>query len=239
MIEPGLFRLFCVDNFLISGMNVSQVIELLKQKTDPLHLEGMKRFGIDNSKALGVSMPKVRQLAKEIKKDQALSLELWNSGLHECRMLASMIGDPKLVTSEQMDKWVADFHSWDVCDQVCGNLFDRTSYAIEKALEYCLSEKEYIKRAGFVLMAEFAVHDKKVGDDKFIPFFPLIETEAWDDRNFVKKAVNWALRQIGKRNKELHQLAVECAQRISRQESKAAKWIAKDALKELENRFKD
>src|ERR1700733_15246072 len=131
-------------------MNVNEVIERLKQISDPLHLEGMKRFSIDNSKELGVSMPKVRQLAKEIKKDQALSLELWETGIHECRILASMIGDPNLVTPQQMDKWVADFQSWDVCDQVCGNLFDRTPYAIEKALTYSLSEKEYIKGEGFV-----------------------------------------------------------------------------------------
>ena len=220
-------------------MNVNEVIERLKQLSDPSHLEGMKRYGIDNSKALGVPMPKVCQLAKEIKKDQGLSLELWETGIHECRILASMIGDPKLVTPQQMDKWVVGFQSWDVCDQVCGNLFDRTPYAIEKALDYSLSEKEYIKRAGFVLMAEFAVHDKKAGDDQFIPLFSIIEREAWDDRNFVKKAVNWALRQIGKRNKNLGQSAIECAKRIAKQESKAAKWIAKDALKELENRFKD
>src|SRR3978361_354646 len=128
-------------------MNVDEVIALLKEKSDALHLDGMKRFGIDNSKALGVSMPKVRALAKEIKKDQALSLQLWETGIHECRILASMVGDPKLVTPGQMDSWVADFASWDVCDQVCGNLFDRTPYAIEKALEYSMAEKEYIKRA--------------------------------------------------------------------------------------------
>lgn len=220
-------------------MNVDEVIERLKQLSDSLHLEGMKHFGIDNSKALGVSMPKVRQLAKDIKKNQALSIELWDTGIHECRILASMIGDPKLVTPQQMNKWVADFQSWDVCDQVCGNLFDRTEFAIDKALEWSRSEKEYIKRAGFVLIAEFAVHDKKADDDKFMQFFPVIEREAWDDRNFVKKAINWALRQIGKRNKNLHQLAIESAKRIAQQDSKAAKWIAKDALKELENRFKD
>jgi 3-methyladenine DNA glycosylase AlkD len=220
-------------------MNATEVVDLLKQQSDALHLEGMKRYGIDNSKALGVSMPKVRQLAKEIKKDQALSLDLWETGIHECRILASMIGDPKLVTPQQMDKWVADFHSWDVCDQVCGNLFDRTAFAIDKAIEYSSSEKEYIKRAGFVLMAEFAVHNKKAYDNEFLQFFPIMEREAWDDRNFVKKAVNWALRQIGKRNKTLHQLAIETAKRIARQDSKSAKWIAKNALDELEKRFND
>src|ERR1700742_3417107 len=172
-------------------MNIEDVIERLKQASNALHLEGMKRYGIDNSKALGVSMPKVRALAKEIKKDQALSLELWETGIHECRILASMIGDPKLVTPKQMDKWVADFHSWDVCDQVCGNLFDRTEFAIEKAIEYSSHKEEYIKRAGFVLMAEFAVHNKKAADIEFLQFFPIMEREAWDERNFVKKSVNW------------------------------------------------
>ena len=217
-------------------MDIQHVIDLLKQKSDAVHLEGMKRYGIDNSKALGVAMPKVRQLAKEIKKDQALSLALWVTGIHECRILASMIGDPKLVTPEQMDKWVADFHSWDVCDQVCGNLFDRTEFAIGKAIEYSSSEQEYIKRAGFVLMAEFAVHDKKADNKVFIGLLPVIERESWDDRNFVKKAVNWALRQIGKRNPELRIAAITCANRILLQNTKAAKWIATGALKELSAR---
>ena len=199
----------------------------------------MKRFGVDNSKALGVSLPQLRKVAKQIKKDHQLALDLWDTGIHECRIMASLVDDPKLVTPKQMDKWVGDFYSWDVCDQICGNLFDQTPYAIEKALEYSHSEKEYIKRAGFVLMAEFAVHDKKAGDELFIHFFPVIEREAWDDRNFVKKAVNWALRQIGKRNKMLNQLAIQCAERIAQQESKSARWIAKDALAELEKRFKD
>jgi len=220
-------------------MDASEIIELLKGISDPKYLEGMKRFSVDNSKALGVSLPNLRKVAKGIKKDHQLALELWATGIHECRVLASLVDDPKLVTPEQMDSWVADFYSWDVCDQVCGNLFDRTPYAIEKALEYSRSEKEYIKRAGFVLMAEFAVHDKKAGDEAFMQFFPIIEREAWDDRNFVKKAVNWALRQIGKRNRNLGKAAKECALRILQQDSKAAKWIAKDALAEFEKKFGD
>jgi 3-methyladenine DNA glycosylase AlkD len=220
-------------------VNVTEIISTLKQSANAKYLEGMKRFGVDNSKALGVSLPQLRKLAKSIEKDHQLALELWDTNIHECRVMASLIDDPKLVTTGQMDKWVAEFYSWDVCDQVCGNLFDRTPYALDKALEYSSSEKEYIKRAGFVLMAEFAVHDKKADDIEFVRFFAIIEREAWDDRNFVKKAVNWALRQIGKRNRNLHKLAIETAKRIARQESKAAKWIAKDALKELENRFKD
>ncbi|MDB5137580.1 MAG: alkylation repair protein [Mucilaginibacter sp.] len=180
-------------------------------------------------------MPQVRQLAKEIRINHNLSLELWDTGIHECRILASMIGDPKLVTPKQMDNWVADFESWDVCDQVCGNLFDRTEFAMDKAIEYSTAKQEYIKRAGFVLMAEYAVHNKKARNEEFIKFFPLIEREARDERNFVKKAVNWALRQIGKRNKTLHKIAIETAKRIQQQESRSAKWIAKNALDELEN----
>jgi 3-methyladenine DNA glycosylase AlkD len=220
-------------------VNVTEIISTLKQISNPKYLEGMKRFGVDNSKALGVSLPNLRKVVKGFKKDHQLALELWATGIHECRVLASLVDDPKLVTPGQMDNWVADFYSWDVCDQVCGNLFDRTPYAIEKALEYSRSEKEYIKRAGFVLMAEFAVHDKKASDAAFMQFFPIIEREAWDDRNFVKKAVNWALRQIGKRNRSLGKVAKECALRIAQQESKAAKWIAKDALAEFEKKFGD
>jgi len=229
---PGFFVYF-------PFVNVTEIISTLKQISDPKYLEGMERFSVDNSKALGVSLPNLRKVAKGIKKDHQMALELWATGIHECRVLASLVDDPKLVTPEQMDSWAADFYSWDVCDQVCGNLFDRTPYAIEKALEYSRSEKEYIKRAGFVLMAEFAVHDKKASDGAFMPFFPIIEREAWDDRNFVKKAVNWALRQIGKRNRALGEAAKECALRIAQQESRVAKWIAKDALAEFEKKFGD
>lgn len=204
--------------------------------SDAKYREGMLRFGVDNTTALGVSTPQLRKLAKEIKTNQQLSLELWETGIHECRILASMIGDPKQVTPQQMDQWTNEFYSWDICDQVCGNLFDRTEFAIEKALEYSTSEKEFVKRAGFVLMAEFAVHNKKAGDEVFLQFFPIIEREARDDRNFVKKAVNWALRQIGKRNQTLLSIAIETAKRIQKQENKAARWIANNALAELEKR---
>ncbi len=193
----------------------------------------MKRFGIDSSKALGVPMPEIRKLARSIKKDHALALELWETGIHEARIMASLIDDPKLVTPQQMDAWVKDFHSWDLCDQVCGNLFDRTVFAMEKALLYSSHSEEFIKRAGFVLMAEFAVHDKKADNEAFIALLPVIEREAWDDRNFVKKAVNWALRQIGKRNPELRRAAITSANRILLQNTKASKWIAANALKEL------
>lgn len=215
-------------------MSVNDILITLKQQSDPKYLDGMKRFGVDNSKAIGVSLPQLRKLAKSFKKDHQLALELWATGIHECRIMASLVDDPAQVTTQQMDAWVADFYSWDVCDQVCGNLFDRTPYAMDKALEYSSSEKEYVKRAGFVLMAEFAVHNKMADDLEFIRLFPIIEREAWDDRNFVKKAVNWALRQIGKRNEALKKLAIQAAERIAQQDTKAARWIAKDALAELE-----
>ena len=192
----------------------------------------MLRFGVDNSRAYGVPVPELRKLAKAIKKNHPLALELWDTGIHEARILATMIDDPALVTPQQMDAWVSDFYAWDICDQACGNLFDRTPFAMERAIAYCANEKEYIKRAGFVLMAEFAVHEKKAPDELFISLFPVMEKEAWDGRNFVKKAISWALRQIGKRNPQLRELAIETAQRILLQENKSAKWIATNVLQE-------
>jgi len=217
-------------------MDVNELIAELKQSASPAYLAGMQRFGIDNTKALGIKVPLLRGIAKTIKKNHLLAQQLWDTGIHEARLLATMIDDPAQVTRQQMDNWVKDFSSWDVCDQACGNLFDRTPFAIEKALEYSTSEEEFIKRAGFVLMAEYAMHIKKAGDEVFIQFFPVIEREAWDERNFVKKAINWALRQIGKRNAHLKFAAIACAERILQQNTKAAKWIATDALKELKNR---
>lgn len=217
-------------------MNLTEALSLLKEKSSPQYLVGMARFGIDSNSALGVKIPEVRKLAKMIKKDHGLAMQLWDSKIHEARILATLVADPKQLTPKQMDKWTHEFYSWDVCDQACGNLFDRTPYASDKILEYTQSEQEFVKRAGFVLMAEFAVHDKKATDDVFLRMLPIIEREAWDDRNFVKKAVNWALRQIGKRNTMLKHAAIACAERILVQDNKAARWIARDALKELHSK---
>jgi 3-methyladenine DNA glycosylase AlkD len=217
-------------------MTVADVISLLREKSSSQYLAGMARFGIDNSKALGVKVPEIRKLAKAIKKDHQFAQELWQTGIHEARLLATMIADPAQVSPQQMDSWVNDFASWDVCDQACGNLFIRTAFVMDKAFEYSKSELEFVKRCGFVLMAEYAVHHKKATDDVFLAFLPIIEQEARDDRNFVKKAINWALRQIGKRNTLLRHAAIQCADRILAQDTKAARWIAKDALKELEGR---
>jgi len=213
--------------------DVDEVIGFLKEKADAAYLVGMQRYGIDNTKAIGVRLPELRKLAKAIKKDHQLALDLWATGLHEARLLASLIDDPAQVTQEQIDNWTKDFYSWDLCDQVCGNLFDRTPFAMSKALEFSTNEAEFIKRAGFVLMAEYAVHDKKAVNEVFIALMPVIEREAWDNRNFVKKAVNWALRQIGKRNDVLRMIAIQTARNISKQEHKAAKWIGSNALAEL------
>ena len=217
-------------------MNIDDLLILLKQQSDSKYLEGMKRFGVDNSKAIGVSLPRLRKLAKSFKKDHQLALSLWATGIHECRIMASLVDDPAQVTPQQMDKWVHDFNTWDICDQACGNLFDRTPFALEKAVLYTKSEKEFVKRAGFVLMAEYAVHNKKAADKVFLALFPYIEAEAWNGRNFVKKAVNWALRQIGKRNANLNTVAIACAEGIQQQDTKAAKWIASNALAELRKR---
>jgi 3-methyladenine DNA glycosylase AlkD len=212
---------------------ITTVLSELKALGTAAGKEGMRRFGIDVTYALGVSIPALRGIAKKIKKDHSLALALWDSKCHEARILASMIDDPAQVTSRQIDAWVKDFNSWDLCDQVCGNLFDRTEFAVEKAVAFSRRKEEFVKRAGFVLMAEYAVHNKKAEDDVFLAFLPLIEKEADDERNFVKKAVNWALRQIGKRNASLRKAAIATAEGILRQESKAAQWIARDALKEL------
>jgi 3-methyladenine DNA glycosylase AlkD len=213
---------------------IDAVLSQLKELGTAASREGMQRFGIDTTHALGVSIPVLRGMGKKIKKDHALALALWESGYHEARILASMIDDPAQVTSRQIDSWVKDFNSWDLCDQVCGNLFDRTEWAVEKAKAFSRRKEEFVKRAGFVLMAEYAVHNKLARDAVFLAFLPLIEKEADDERNFVKKAVNWALRQIGKRNTNLRKAAMATAMRILQQDSKAAQWIARDALKELE-----
>lgn len=194
----------------------------------------MARFGINPDRALGVRIPDLRRLAREIGSDHRLALSLWRTRVHEARILASMIDDPSAVTESQMDSWAGDFDSWDLCDQCCGNLFDKTPLAQRKALEWASRDEEFVKRAGFATMAWSAVHDKKSADATFFAFLPVIEREAEDDRNFVKKAVNWALRQIGKRNWALNRAAVGVARRLAeRNDSRAAHWIGTDALREL------
>lgn len=214
-------------------MEYSKILQRLKAFANPDAVAGMARFGINPKNTYGISIPTLRKLAKEIGKDHLLAQQLWSSGIHEARILASMIDDPKLVTEKQMEKWVKDFDSWDVCDQCCGNLFDKTLFAYQKAIEWSGKEKEFIKRAGFALMAWLAFHDRKAGDREFTKFLPTIIRESTDERNFVKKSVNWALRQIGKRNRSLNKRAINAAKEIQKIDSKAARWIAADALREL------
>lgn len=214
---------------------VEEVLIKLKKLSNPKSLEGMARFGIRPNKALGISIPDLRKLAKEIGKNHKLALLLWKSGVHEARILAGLIDEVNKVTKKQMDSWIKGFDSWDVCDLVCANLFDKTPFAFKKAIEWTKRKKEFEKRAGFALMACLAWHDKEAGDDKFIKFFPAIKRESVDERNYVKKAVNWALRQIGKKNKNLNKEAVKLALVIQKIESRSARWIASDALRELKS----
>jgi len=216
-------------------MNSKQIIKRLKSMGDAERKAGMAGFGISTEKALGIRVPELRTLAGEIGKNHEIALELWASGIHEARLLAGMIDEPKKVTEQQMDAWVAEFDSWDICDQACSNLFDKTPYAYDKIHQWAEREEEYVRRAAFALLAAKAVHDKKASDGVFSAFLPLIEKHCDDERNFVRKAVNWALRQIGKRNLNLNALAVKSAHRISRQLTKSARWIAADALRELES----
>jgi len=215
-------------------MTGEQVIARLRNLSNADGLAGMERFGITTTNSLGgISSPTLQKLAKEIGKDHALAQALWTSGIHEARLLACMVDDPRSVTEEQMEQWVSDFDSWDICDTCCGYLFDKTPISYQKALEWSHREEEYVKRAGFALMSYLAVHDKKAPDERFIEFLLAIKRESVDGRNFVKKAVNWALRQIGKRNKSLNEAAIEAAHAIAALDSRSARWVASDALREL------
>ncbi len=222
-----------INNMNSQNLQYTDILQQLKSLSNPEAAAGMKRFGINPDNTCGVPIPVIRKMAKEIGKDHALARQLWSSKFHEAKILACMIDVPQMVSEEQMESWVVDFDSWDVCDQVCSNLFDRTEFAYQKAIEWSERKEEFVKRAGFVLMAVLAVHDKKANDEAFLKFLPVIKREATDDRNFVRKAVNWALRQIGKRNLKLNANAIEIAKEIQIIDSKSARWIASDALREL------
>jgi 3-methyladenine DNA glycosylase AlkD len=212
-----------------------RVIQRLLALENPENIAGMAKFGIRGGRVLGISVKTLRGIAKEFGKDHALALKLWDSGMHEARILASIIADKKQVTAEQMERWTRQFDSWDVCDQCCTNLFVFTPFAWEKAHTWSADEAEFVKRAGFVLMAQLANKDKKAADERFNELLTIIERESHDERNFVKKAVNWALREIGGRNAALNTAATAAAQNILQQDTKAAKWVARDALRELQS----
>lgn len=215
-------------------MDVEQVMELLRAQADPARLEGMARYAIRTESRYGLSMVDLRRLAKELPKDHALALDLWRTGNAEARILASMLAEVEPASSAQLDEWAADFDSWDVCDQVCDNLFMHTRFAWDKVREWSKREEEYVRRAAFALLACLAWHDKSARDAQFIESFTLIKGCANDGRNFVKKAVNWALRNIGKRNMMLNAAAITCAQVMLESGERTAGWIARDALRELQ-----
>jgi 3-methyladenine DNA glycosylase AlkD len=221
---------------MMPGQTAATLIGELEAHANPANVAGMARYGIATEHALGVPIPILRALAKRAGKDHRLASELWASGIHEARILATMVEDPARITSAQMDRWARDFDSWDVCDQACQNLFRCTPHACSKAIEWSAAKREFVRRAGFALMAGLAAQRNKLDDAQFEAFLELIEGAATDDRNMVKKAVNWALRQIGKRNARLLGKAIAMAERIDRQEARSARWIAKDALRELRAR---
>jgi len=216
-------------------MHYEEIISKLKSLSDPEAVKGMARYGINPKNNLGISIYKLRPIAKEIGKDHDLALKLWDSGIHDARLLACFIEDPAKVTGEQMDSWANDFDSWDICDQACTSLFDLTPLAWNKVFQWAESTKGFKKRGAFSLIAGLAVHDKKASNKKFERFFPLIKKHSIDERNYVKKSVSWALRNIGKRNLALNKQMIKLSQEILKIDSKSARWIAYDAIRELKS----
>ena len=216
-------------------MNCAEVLKKMELAADPTAVAGMARFGITAKKAYGLSTPALKQLAREIGHDRALAQQLWATEVLEGRGLAGLVDQPERVTERQMERWVRDFDSWAVCDATCLYLFRKTPFAQRKGREWSSRPQEFVKRAGFALMAYLAVHDKKAPDETFLAFLPLIRREAVDERPMVKKGVNWALRQIGKRNPRLNRAAIQVAQTMRRLNSRSARWIAADALRELKS----
>ncbi len=214
-------------------MEYEEILDQLKSLANPHAVAGMARYGINPASAYGVSIPNLRKIAAKAGKNHPLAGALWASGIHEARILATMVEDPRTLSEEQMDRWVMDFNSWDLCDQCCNNLFRKWPHAHDKAVDWSAREEEFIRRAGFVLMACLAVHDKEASDEQFLRYLPEIMRASVDRRNFVKKAVNWALRQIGKRNRHLNAAAIEAAEKMRELDSRPAKWIAADAIREL------
>jgi 3-methyladenine DNA glycosylase AlkD len=214
--------------------SVKDMLDKLQSKARPEQLKGMAKYGMTIEQRLGVSVPDMRKLAKEIGRDHKLALDLWRTGIAEARIVAGMVDDPAELTEEQMEDWVMDINSWDICDQVCMNLFEKNPLAWKKIADWSEREEEFVKRTAFSLIACLAWHDKKASDERFIALLPVLVRGATDKRNFVKKAVNWALRNIGKRNLKLNEAAINTAKEIKRLDSKSARWVASDTLRELE-----
>ena len=216
-------------------MALDEILKRMKSHYNPRNLAGMARYGINVKKAYGVPTPVLWAMAKQIRGDHTLAERLWATGIHDARILAAFCDDPAQVTEEQMERWARDFDSWDVVDQCCNRLFRRASCAHRKAVEWTKRQEEFVKRAGYVMIACLAVHDKTASDAVFVRYLRLVQKGATDERNFVKKAVNWALRQIGKRSMKLRAAGVKAARGIQKMNSRSARWIATDALRELTN----
>ena len=225
---------------------VAATLAEIESKGSPDDRAGMARYGIVVDRAYGVSVYELRRIARRLGRDHQLALALWDTGVHEARLLAAFTDEPALVDEAQMERWALDFDSWDVCDQTTTDLFDQTALAWQKAVEWSRRPEEFVKRGGFALMAGLAVHDKRAPDERYVELLAHIEREAFDERNFVKKAVNWALRNIGKRNVALNEAAAACAERIRATAderaggprggdpgARSARWVASDALREL------
>jgi 3-methyladenine DNA glycosylase AlkD len=219
-----------------ASWNTGRVLRELRRLGKQRNVEGMARYGIVAKNVYGVSKPKLDKLARKMGRNHRLALELWETGNQDARILAGLLAEHALLTEKQMESWVRDFDNWDVCDGTCCHLFVFAKLAWSKAYSWSKRKNEFAKRAGFALAAFLACHDKKASDGQFRKYLATIEREAWDERNFVRKAVNWALRNIGKRNWALNRAARASAKRIARQNSRAARWIAADALRELTSR---
>lgn len=217
-------------------MDKAEVLVFLQRKGSRRNVAGLARYGIKAARAFGVPMGKLLVLAKRIGKDHALALDLWESGWYEARLLAALVDDPEQVTRRQMNAWAAGFENWGDCDTVCFKLFDQTPFAWSQARKWAVSPREFVKRGGFVLMACLALHDKAAPDKAFVALLALIEKGARDERNFVMKGVNWALRAIGRRNRTLHAAAVKVAQRLALSKEASCRWVGKDALRQMARR---
>ena len=214
-------------------MDREEVLEKLKDASSSENRESMASFGVETDNCLGVKIGDLREIAKDIGENHSLAGELWKSGIHEARILASMVDSPGEVIEEQLENWVKDFDSWNLCDQVCNNLFRKTEYAEDKAFEWSQRSEEFVKRAGFALMAYMATHRKDEDDDLFLDFLDRCREEVGDDRKYVKKAISWAVRNIGKRNEELREEAVEIAEELKESDEKSVRWVGKDILRKM------
>lgn len=210
-----------------------EIMAWLEANRNDRNIASMARFGINAAHAYGVSVPMLRKKAGEYRRRHDIALELWGTGIHEARIMASVIADPAMVTPAMMDEWVADFDSWDLCDQCCLNLFRKLPFAMDKIEAYAGDKREFVRRAAFVVIAVLAVHGRDIPDTQFVAWMELIRRYAGDERNFVRKAVNWALRQTGKRSLELNAVAVRTARMLAGSDNKTARWIGTDAVREL------